>query len=242
MAGAELHLGQRARAGRLAEEALLAARSVGDDFLIAVALKWKAAAATSFRQALPLMREAVAILKRLGSTRRAATLLSDVGYFALVEQQYGEARTLLGEALALARMINDPAPLATIRGNEGLVALFMGDAQAARDAFREELELTRDGVFPRLAAEGLLGMAALAALDGRPERAARLSGASRALSGPWPPEPLEQRTHDEILAPARDQHGHDAWDITLREGEQLAFPGAIDYALADNTSDSLTEA
>lgn len=242
MTGAELHLGQRARAGRLAEEALLSARSVGDDFLVAVALKWKAAAATSFRQARPLMREAVAILRRLGSTRRAATLLSDVAYVALVERQYGEARALLAEALALARTINDPAPLATIRGNQGLVELFAGEPEAATAAFREELELTRDGVFPRLAAEALLGMAALAARNGRLGHAARLTGASLALSLPWPPEPLEQRTHDEILAPARDQHGHAAWDDALKEGEQMAFQAAIGYALTHGPSGLPAEA
>jgi ATP/maltotriose-dependent transcriptional regulator MalT len=236
MAGAEVHLGHRFSASILADEALQAARSGGDEFLIALALKWKAVAAASLDQALPLMREAVAILRRLGSIRHAATLLSYVAYFALVEQQYGQARALLAQAFELARTINDPVPLAAIRGNQGLVALFTGDTEAAADAFQEELELTRHGVFPRLAADGLLGMAALAAINGRLERAARLTGASRALSRPWAPEPLEQRIHDEILARARDRHGHPAWDKALREGEQLRFDAAIAYALADRRS------
>jgi hypothetical protein len=236
LAGAELHRGRRARAGALAEAALHSARSAGDAHLIAEALSWQAASATSYRQALPSMREAVAILTRLGGTRRAAHLLSDIAYVALVERQYGEARALLEQALALARTLNDPVPLAAIRGNQGLIELFAGQVEAAAHAFQEELELTRDGVFPRLAAEALLGMAALAALDRRLDRAARLTGASRILSLPWPPEPLEQRTHDEILAPARDQHGHAAWDNALRQGERMTFQSAVGYALTDDPS------
>jgi ATP/maltotriose-dependent transcriptional regulator MalT len=197
---------------------------------------WKAIAAPALDQALPLTREAVAILRRRGSTRHAATLLSHVAYFALVEQQYDEARPLLANALELARTVNDPVPLAAIRGNQGLAALFAGNTEAAADAFQEELELTRHGVFPRLAAAALLGMAALAALKGRHERAARLTGASQALSRPWAPEPLERRLHDEILARARDRHGHPAWDKALREGEQLPFDAAIAYAHADHSS------
>jgi hypothetical protein len=139
MAGGEVHLGHRFTAGILAEEALHAARTGGDEFLVALALKWKAVAAASLDQALPLTREAVAILRRRGSTRHAATLLSDIAYFALVEQQDGEARALLAHALELARRINDPLPLAAIRGNQGLAALFAGDTEAAADAFQEEL-------------------------------------------------------------------------------------------------------
>ena len=66
-----------------------------------------------------------------------------------------------------------------LRGDIGLAALLTGDTDAARDAFREELELCRHSA---LASEGLLGLAAVAVVDGDGDlsHAARLRGAAAA--------------------------------------------------------------
>ena len=67
-----------------------------------------------------------------------------------------------------------------IQGNLALAALLTGDTDAASQAFREELRLCRELVVRPAACEGLLGLAAIAALGGDIRRAARLVGAASA--------------------------------------------------------------
>jgi len=68
----------------------------------------------------------------------------------------------------------------TVSGITGLASLLAGDTDAARDAFREELELCRRLIALPIASEGLLGLAAVAVVDGDLGRAARLRGAAAA--------------------------------------------------------------
>ena len=67
-----------------------------------------------------------------------------------------------------------------LHGNFGLAALLTGDTDTAREAFRDELRLCRELVVLPVAAEGLLGLAAIAAARDDPDRAARLVGAAAA--------------------------------------------------------------
>jgi hypothetical protein len=76
-----------------------------------------------------------------------------------------------------------------IRGNAGLASVFSGEADAAREAFREELELCRELVVPPIAHEALRGLAAVAVIDGDIGRAARLVGAATLTDSATPRTP-----------------------------------------------------
>ena len=118
-----------------------------------------------------------------------------------------------------------------LRGNIGLAALLTGDTTAARDAFREELELCRELVALPIAAEGLLGLAAVAVVHGDLSHAARLRGAAATHRHGVQQDAVEARLEAVFFASARTRHGADAWDTDVRQGAQLSFDAAIAYAL-----------
>jgi len=129
------------------------------------------------------------------------------------------------------RQIDHPYQWMLLRGNIGLAALLAGDTEAANDAFREELTLSRELVVPPAAAGALTGLAAVAAVDNELERAARLAGAAAThRHGDGDDAPVG-RLHATVLEPARTRLGADAWDAALREGAALGFHEAIAYAL-----------
>jgi hypothetical protein len=105
-----------------------------------------------------------------------------------------------------------------LEGNRGLVALFTGDTPAARDAFREELRLSRELVVQPFAHEGLVGLAAVATIDAdeRPRRtpARRLGEPSQAI----PSTTVQERLATQFVAPARERHGAEAWDAGRARG------------------------
>src|SRR5215213_2012520 len=119
-----------------------------------------------------------------------------------------------------------------VQGNFGLAALLTGDADAAADAFREELKLCRELVVPTCVTEGLLGLAGVAVVRGDAERAARLVGAAAAQRCE-PEDPVDARLCATFFDPTRMQYGPDAWDAATRDGELLSFEAAIAYALQE---------
>jgi hypothetical protein len=78
------------------------------------------------------------------------------------------------------RGLEHPFMWMSLQGNLGLAALLTGDSDTARDAFRQELVLSRQLVVPLIASEALLGLSALDAMRGDTRRAARLVGAASA--------------------------------------------------------------
>jgi hypothetical protein len=120
-----------------------------------------------------------------------------------------------------------------LRGNFGLAALLTGDADAACQAFREELTLCRELVFLPFASEGLAGLAAVSAIRGDDERAARLVGAAAEHRYGQPRDPVDERLDATFFEPTRTRHGADEWDAATREGGALGFEDAIAYALQE---------
>jgi hypothetical protein len=97
----------------------------------------------------------------------------------------------------------------------GLAALLGGHHDAARVAFRDELNIAHAHGLVTFYMEGLLGLAALAAADGDDHRAAVLQAAAWALKDRpvFPAEaPVYERLEHRFLAPARERLGHDAWE------------------------------
>ena len=82
------------------------------------------------------------------------------------------------------------------------------------------------------ASEGLLGLAAVAAVRGDVDRAARLVGAA-AAHRTAPEDPVDARLDATFFEPARTRYGADAWDAAARDGSALSFEDAIAYALEE---------
>ena len=173
------------------------------------------------------------MLEQTGDAYHLADLFESAGFRALWSQSDDDAAEFLARAVAVTRELDNPLEWMFVCGSSGLAALFRHDIAGATAAFREQLELARELVVLPAAYKGLDGLAALAALDGDPERAARLHGAAGAHRYGEPENPADVRVRDTFFAPARARHGSEAWDAAERAGSELGFRDAISYALGE---------
>jgi hypothetical protein len=214
-----------------ADEALRWATLAGDKWQIANASYAKAVAASDAAELRERVDRAAALADEVGNLHLLARLLYGAAYAALCMRSARDARRFAERALPIARTLDDPFTWMLLQGNFGLAALLTGDADVARDAFRTELELCRELVVPPIAAEGLVGLAAVAVIRGNLRRAAQLLGAAEAHQYGIQQDDVAEDLHDAFFRDARVRYGSDRWQRTVQEGAALSFDSAIAYAL-----------
>jgi hypothetical protein len=215
-----------------ADEALRLATLTGDEWMIAEAAWGKAFAASTILELRERVDRAAALLEAAGNTYQLANLLANAAYKALILGHDPDAKQFADRAAPIVADLGHPYLSMMLHGNSGLAALFTGDPNAARHAFRSELKLCRELVVRPVAAEGLLGLAAVAVVRGDLHRAARLRGAADAQRCGEPTGQAEDRLAAKYFDPARADLGDACWDATMAEGAALNFNEAIAFALA----------
>jgi predicted ATPase/class 3 adenylate cyclase len=216
-----------------ADEALSLATAAENDWAIAMAAFAKARAAATIVELRERVDRAAALLDEVGNALFLAYLLAGAVYAALELGSDRDAKELVDRATPLARALDDPYNWALLRGNSGMAALLTGNTDAAHHAFRDELGLGRELVAPRVASEGLKGLAAVAAARNDTHRAARLAGAAAAHRDDAQQDEVEARLDAAFIEPARTRHGPDTWDAAARDGGTLSLEDAIAYALRE---------
>jgi tetratricopeptide (TPR) repeat protein len=214
----------------LAEEALTHARRAGDRRLEALALMDRALAVGA-EPGMAEFDEVEVALRRLGSTRHLLGLYNSAAYNCIKEGRPEAARIALEPAVPIVRSLGDPRAAIFLAGNMGLEALFSGDYERARTAFEEQVRLCVLEEWDALAAEGLGGLAAVAAVEGDSERAARLLGAAEAIGSVGDADVLK-RLEQRFLGPARDRLGGAAWSSGYAAGAALGLREAAELAAA----------
>jgi len=206
------------------------ARLAGDDTLMGEALGTLAAVSADRRGAL--LERAIGLLTPLGNYRAIATAFSGAAYVALTEDRLNEASGYLKTALEAAERIDDPSITMLVFGNIGLARLFSGDALDAAEAFERQLQLCRKHSFHLYACEPIVGLAAVAAAQGRFETAGSLRAAARACG--YPPtqfdRPIDERLEREYFAVARDRMGDAEWRRAEQANAGVLYETAIEYA------------
>jgi predicted ATPase/DNA-binding SARP family transcriptional activator len=228
-----VYAGDLAGEHRYAIQACHHARLAGDDGLLGQALGKLAVVSGTKRRAI--LEQAAALLIPLGDYREVAMAYSNAAYMSLIDDNIEEATTFLDTALHTVGNIEDPLETEIILSNMGLARLFSGDLEQARDAFERALQLCVQYDFREPAGEGLAGLAAVAAAQGRDATAARLRGAARA--GGYPPATLDrridQRLERDYVAAARTRYGAVAWDADEQAGARLSRDEAIAHAFGE---------
>jgi hypothetical protein len=182
--------------------------------------------------ALALLGRASELFQRTGRLAPLSELLGSVGWFALEEGDSATAERLLAQADEIAQALPDKTSRAFIAGNRAVAALLAGRREDARSGFLAEL---RDGAAARIddmLGEALLGLAALAAADGRSCDAARLLGASERRRPGFAPDRIERRILDGFLA---DRSRPD-WARERAAGGALDLDAAVAAGLAEATA------
>jgi hypothetical protein len=218
-----------------ANEALQCARVAGDDWWLGMAANASALAARDTAELRERVDRAASLLAKAGNAYHRAELLAGVIYMALAQGNDRDATEFVRRAIPLAERLDVPFLWLLVRGNSALAALLTGDIDTARHGFREELRLSRALVDLFCAHEGLLGLAAVAAVVDDAHRAALLFGAAAAHPYGQPNDLVHARVNETFLYPARSRHGADAWDAAVRAGETLSLEDAIAYALEETS-------
>jgi predicted ATPase/class 3 adenylate cyclase len=138
--------GGYATAGEYCDEALVMARSAGDDYLIADLLDVRAFVLLRQGQqdaALPLIQLGLGLARRLAEPHLSARLLA-VRAFALdVGGDHAGSTRAATESLLLYRQVGDRRQVGTMLGNLGYAELSTGDLETARGHLLESLDIAR---------------------------------------------------------------------------------------------------
>jgi predicted ATPase/DNA-binding SARP family transcriptional activator len=231
----EAFRGRHERAVATSEEAIRVAQRADDEPSLVLALTQRVLASNGFDDADRAATDALPLLQRTGDLLQLCIVCSSTGYLATVERRYQAASFWLEEGITAARRLDDPASPFYLHGNRGLVKLFLNELDDAARAFCEALAVSREAAREDAIDELLAGLAAVAARQGEFSRAARLFGAATARFAPSR-APVEDaiwsRISDEIIAPARNTYGPEAWDSAARQGALLTTRNVIDFALS----------
>ena len=107
----------------------------------------RAIAAPAITELRARVDRAAALLDEAGNVYHLADLLAAAAYAALCMGGDRDAMEYVARATPITRGLDNPFLWMLLRGNLGLAALLTGDANAACQAFREELTLlSRAGV------------------------------------------------------------------------------------------------
>jgi class 3 adenylate cyclase len=212
-------------AGRdaFAEAARRHARLAGDEALLGK-IQARLVIALPAGERPQVLEQAAQLLTQAGDYRELADAYNNAAYAALKEDRAAEAITLLNVARPAAEKAGNPVTIMVNLGNIGLANLFIGNFPPAREAFARQLQLCAGHALSYGADEGLAGLAALSAIDGQPEQAARLLGAARAMGYPSADDrPIDERLEREYFAPARARYGSAAWRQAEAAGAALSY-------------------
>jgi predicted ATPase/DNA-binding CsgD family transcriptional regulator len=229
--------GDYAAAARLAEEAVAAARTMGDGAAEGLALAFLSRAnLAQFRtsEAVRLGDEAAARLRAAADPPRLALGLMYAGLATDYAGRPAEACVLFAEVLDLCRELGWRSLQARASTNLGVARVTLGELKGAREALTEGLAASFEIGDRFVVPVGLGGFAGLAARTGRPRLAMRLFGAAEAVADAGQssiPTPV-RATQERWVAPARRALGPSAARYE-REGRGLGPDEAVALALAN---------
>jgi predicted ATPase/class 3 adenylate cyclase len=220
------------------EASLAIWRTLGDQAQSANLLSNLGSIASSlgdYQRALALQQEALALRRVIGDRWRIAFSLTNLGNALLDQGDHTAAAAHQAEALDLVRQIGDRWMVGNILNNLANALRTAGALTEARSRYQESLTIYREFDDQWALAYLFEDVGALAALEGRAERALRLVGAGGALRATIgaPLAPAEQERLSTLLTPAREALTPEERESALALGRALELQRAIAYALED---------
>jgi predicted ATPase/DNA-binding SARP family transcriptional activator len=213
-------------AGPLCEEAVGIAQDAGDPGLTADALLGCAGACERMQEwerAAGLADAALRFYRLAGDLYGVAAAQGEQGFYDMVHGRLERSEQRLGEAVELRRKLGDDRRLVEPLIDNAWLDLARGSGEAARLGFLDCLALSRQVGDQFNVAEALAGLSTLASREGAHADAARLAGASAAISERIGAPPWESLVaiHERALEPVRQTLGQEAFAALYAEGARL---------------------
>ena len=219
-------------AGPLCEEAVGVAQDAGDPGLTADALLACAGACERMQEwerAAGLADAALRFYRMAGDLYGVAAAQGEQGFYDMVQGRLERSEQRLGEAVELRRRLGDDRRLVEPLIDNAWLDLARGSGEAARLGFLDCLALARQVGDQFNVAEALAGLSTLAAGEGAHADAARLAGASAAISERIGAPPWESLAaiHERALEPVRQALGAEGFAALHAEGGRLEPDTAV---------------
>jgi predicted ATPase/DNA-binding SARP family transcriptional activator len=235
LARAALTRGGAEEAAKLCNEAATAARSSGDDAILADSLTVLADIAEhrgDTERALELELETLELRRQLGDRRGIGVSLNALGWALLLGRRYEEALGYVRESAVVAREIGDRPLEAYALGNLGLASLLAQDVTAAEASLREALALAHELGLWAVSEEALHGLAGVAASGGDFDRFMRLSAAAARMreGSSLEATPPELLIDEQWLPEAQAALGEAALQAAAVAGGSMTAEEAVAYA------------
>ena len=180
--------------------------------------------------------ETLAINRKLSDKVAIARSLIELGQATLCLDDPVQAKIYIQEGSDLLRVVGSKAWQVDCLYYFGLIAQYEGDSHQARIFLEQVLVLSRHSGPLWERANGLMGLAGVAAADAQALRAARLLGAADTQlelgASYW--DAAERRYIERAVASAVAQLGENTFAEAYAEGRAMTFEQASDYALEEN--------
>ena len=224
-----LILGDFEKSASLAEECIGVFRELGEGestFEPLLVMGMATSGSGDLRRAKALFEEGLALARLMSDSVRVHRALHALAEVELELGNLREAAVQLEQCAAFARAAREPAHLSSVLTGLADVALMSGDLPRSARLHRESIQVVRQArLWP---SPGIVysigGLAAVAALAGRAERAARLWGGVEHLEREWgtPLNNPERRRYERIVSsalgvPARSDPGAEPASVASAE-------------------------
>jgi predicted ATPase len=221
-------------ASSLLDEAVALFRSLGDDSGLGRALNARAVVALiqgDTQTARGLLEESVAAFRRSPSPATASDALNNLAELAREEGDPERAYGLYEEALAVCAADATSRPVFLL--NMAMISVTRRAFEPAREQLQACLEQVRVEMSSYAGAPALDVCGALAAAMRHSERAVRFYASATALLDKvgGTRDPLDQQTHEPLIAQLRQSLGEHRFAETDAAGRELTFEGALEEAL-----------
>jgi len=220
------------------EEALSIARAVADRTLevdTLYSLAYTRAIEQDWEGAVEAYGEARTIYEAMGNQIGTAWARMGIGMMATLRGQHEDSLPILDQATADFRRFDEGFGLRNALSVKERALMQLGRLNETRRLNREFLTLALEHHDPTSLSTALLDLAAIEALEGRYERAARLVGAGERLveesGGQAPPELINRVEPRPVL---REQLDATTLEQLLAEGRQMSDDDAVAYALGED--------
>ncbi|HEU5214426.1 MAG TPA: BTAD domain-containing putative transcriptional regulator [Gaiellaceae bacterium] len=228
-------LGDNKTAADWLQESLDLYRELGDEEGVARAtaeLGGVAIAEQDLDRAAALYEECVPLMRSLGNQSRLAVVFGNLGTIAHMRGEPSTAVGYYGDAIEAARSAADEDGVAVNLHNLGRSELALGRPGPALEALHESLTIARRLRYREVIAYCLGGFAEVASLEGDPERAATLLGASEHLFSEIGaiPSPDEAAAQERVIHHIREALGTERAAELRAEGAALTLDELLERA------------